>query len=380
MEIKQLVDSIAAKHAEIETALKATGTEAAAGKAAAEKALDEVKSLATRVLEAEQRLAERVKKGQEDLATLGKSAVESESVKRFLAGEATRGKFESKAPLLGQTAGGASSSAVVAPNRIANIIGGAMRLPTIFDVLPVMPTTSNLVEFSKESFFTDASGAVAEGAASGESEIGFELASVPVRTIATHLKVSKQVLADSPALAAYIDTRLTNALRVKVEAQVVAGDGNGQNLSGMVDGGNFTAFTPTAGEQALDSINRAIDAVVTADYAADVIVLNPTDWAAIQRLKTTDGAYLVGNPVGGVLAANLWGLPVVPCKAIPAGKVLVCSMVQAYAYFEREGVTIEAFMQDADNATRQLVTVQASTRGAQAAFRPASSRYGNLTA
>lgn len=378
MELKDIVANIAAKHNEIDAALKSTSLTTSEIKASVEANIGEVKGLVNRVLDVEQRLAERVQKGQESTATLGASLVASESMKNFSNGLTARGVFESKAAFLGQTAGGASDSTLVAPQRLPGVVAQALRLPSILDVLTVLPTTSNLVEYTRDTAFTNAAATKAEGAASAQSNIGFELIQMAVKTVSHHIVLSRQVLADSPQLAAYVDTRLDNGLRLAVENQIVSGDGLGQNFQGMLHASSHVALAGVTDEAKLDSINRGIEEVQMADYAADVVLLNPRDWAAIQRTKTTTGEYLVGNPVGGVMTLALWGLPVVPCKAIPVGTFKVASMVQAFAYFEREGVTIETFLQDKDNATKHLVTVQASTRGGLASFRPASARVGTF--
>ena len=202
------------------------------------------------------------------------------------------------------------------------------------DVIPTYITTSNAFEFTRENVFTNSAAETAEGATKPESSVTFTLQNVPIRTIAHFLKLSKQVLEDSAALESYINTRLRYGAMLKLETQLVNGNGTGQNISGILDTGNHTAFTPTAGDNALDSINKGIEQVALADYNADAIMLNPADWHAIDRLKvgTSDARYVVGNPASG-LAAQLWGLPVVVTNSVPSGKFIVGAMNVAFGLF-----------------------------------------------
>jgi HK97 family phage major capsid protein len=207
--------------------------------------------------------------------------------------------------------------------------------------------------------------------------VTFELASAPVRTIAHWLKLSTQVLDDAPALASYIDTRLRYGVELRIDQQLLNGNGTGQNISGMTDSGNFTAFTPTPGETALDSINRAIYAVYAADYAPTAMIMNPADWGAIERIKGNDEHYIIGNPQG-TIGRVLWGLPVVVSNTMTSGKFLLGAMPIAYQVWNRQGTVVEMYAQDEDNVQRNLVTVRAESRLALAVYRPISVQYGDL--
>ena len=64
---------------------------------------------------------------------------------------------------------------------------------------------------------------------------------MPVSTVAHWIKISKQLAADAPALAAYVDTRMRYGVNQKVDIQLVVGDGTAPNISGTYDTGNYTA-------------------------------------------------------------------------------------------------------------------------------------------
>lgn len=378
-EIKDLLDQVELKHKEIETSLKSNGDMSKSAVEAAEKAAAEIKSLHDRVLDIEQKTAEAVKMGKESPKTLGEMLIASDSFKQFAEGMTTKARVEIKNTITGQ--GGSpvdNVSTIVGTQRLPGIVPGAFRALRIRDVLPAGNTVSNAVEYTRELAFTNAAAETAEGASKPEASLTFELATAPVRTIAHWLKLSKQVMDDAPALASYVDNRLRYGVELRIDQQLLNGNGSGQNIGGMTKAGNFTAFTPASGDNAIDSINKAIYAVIGADYAPTAIVLNPADWGAIERTKIND-SYVFGTPA---LAAGpvLWGLPVVVSNTMGSGKFMVGAMDIAYQVWNRQGVTVEMSEADDVNFQKNLVTVRAESRLALAIYRPASVRYGDLTA
>ena len=378
VEIKQLLDSVEAKHKEIESALTKSGAESKGAIETAEKAVAEIKSLADRVLEIEQKTAEAVKRGVEAPKTLGAMLIETDSFKHFAQGLTTKARIELKNRITGQAGSPVENSNIlVSSDRLPGIIPGAFRALRVRDVLPQGVTSSNLVEYTRELAFTNDAAETAEGASKPESDITFELASAPVRTIAHWLKLSKQVMDDAPALASYVDTRLRYGVEQRIDAQLLNGNGTGQNISGMTDSGNYTAFTPESGDNAIDSINRAIYEVIGADYAPTAIMMNPKDWGAIERTKIND-SYVFGSP-GLAVGPVLWGLPVVVTNAMTEGKFMVGAMDVAYQVWNRQGTILEMSESDDTNFQKNLVTVRAESRLALAVYRPASVQYGDLT-
>ena len=138
------------------------------------------------------------------------------------------------------------SDTTVAPSRSPNIVGGAFLPFSMEALLPSTPTTSNAIEFTKEASFTNSAAEAAEGTAKGESALTWSLVNMPISTVAHWIKISKQLAADAPALAAYVNTRMRYGVNQKVDTQLVIGDGTAPNISGTYDTGNFTAHGYTA--------------------------------------------------------------------------------------------------------------------------------------
>jgi len=333
----------------------------------------EVKDAAQRVADMEQKAADNIREDKVKVATIGEQLAACQSIKDFAEGRVQKARMEVKNTIT-------STDSTTAPDRQPGIISGSTRLLRLLDVVPTAQTSLNVIETTREASFISDAGETTEGTDKPEVGITFELVTTNIRTFAAWLKISKQVAADAPMLATYVNNRLVHKVQNRIDYQIVNGDGSAPNISGITDSGNFTAFSPTTGEGAIDSVARAIAAVSGRDYNPTAIIMNTADFWAIQRAKgSTNDHYLYGQPAGN-LGQTLWGLPVVATNQLASGKLIVADFVQSFQFWLRETVAITLSDSDDDNFTKNLVTVLAEARGALETRVPAGCSYGNLTA
>lgn len=347
---------------------------------AAEEAIAKVTALADTMTEFEQKIAEGIAKGDEAPKNLGDFIVASEEFKAFSSSVSQSSKFHMEvqaSTITGQEGSPPENSNIlVGAGRRAGIVPGAFRALRVADLLVSIPITSNAWEFTRELAFTNNAAETAEAAAKPETDLTFELDTVNIRTIAHWIKASKQILEDAPAVAAYINTRMTFGVNAREDSQLLVGDGTGQNISGMTIAANRTAFTPVSGDTQLDSLNKAKYQLIGADYEADGVIMNPADWGAIERLKTSDAAYVVGDPFGTIVP-RVWGLPVALSNNMTSGSFQMADFATTYDYLIRSGTVVElGFIND--DFTKNLVTIRGEKRSALATLRPASALFGAL--
>ena len=276
------------------------------------------------------------------------------------------------------TTGTGGVGAAIQPTRVPGIISGPDRPFTIRDLIMPGRTGSNSVEFVQESGFQNMAAPVAETAPKPQSDLSFELKTTTVKTIAHWFLASKQVLADIPLLQSYINGRAIYGLKYVEENQILAGDGTGQNLLGLIP--QATAFNESlrkAGDTKIDLLRRAILQVRIAEYRASGIVLNPVDWADIELQKDEQGRYIWVNVVDGGVP-RLWKLPVVDTTAVPEGEFLVGAFNIAAQVFDREDAAVEVSTEDSDNFRKNMVTIRAEERLAMAVYRPESFVHGEF--
>lgn len=380
--LKAVETKLGVQLASYEGQLKETGD-------VARKTAEDVKSLAERHQELAGALTELAQKGvkleqKPAVKSIGQEFIESAAFKAFKDGGSTKARIELKNTILGEAGSPQDPVDTIVPaDRMAGIVGGAFRALNLLDFVPQGMTSSNSVEYTRELSWTNDAAETAEGGAKPESDLTFELVNAPVRTIAHWIKVSKQVLDDAPALASYVDRRLRHGVQVRLQNQIVAGNGTSPNLSGILDSGNYTAVTAATGDNALDFANRLKYAVIGADYAPSFFLVNPTDWGAMERLKkgTSDDSYIGAEGAIGYLQNGLvpllWGLPVVMSNSITSGQ-MICAASDAMMLWNRQGVAVEMFEQDDTNVQKNLVTIRAEMRAAFSVFRAAAVRAGSI--
>lgn len=380
--ILKALDSVEAKLTAMSA--KADGEAATVGKISADTktALDAIgtqqRELADRLLAVEQKTpALPETKG---TTSWGEQFIKAAGYADFAAGNRAKLRVELKNTLVG-------SDTNVAPDRLARIVAGAVLPFSMEALLPSTNTSSNAIEFTKEASFTNSAAEAAEGAAKGESALTWSLVNMPVSTVAHWIKISKQLAADAPALAAYVNSRMVYGVNQKVDTQLVVGDGTAPNISGTYDTGNFTAHGYTnaaitaisATFKKLVLIRKVMADLYVAGFPADAIVLNPADWATIEIELMTTAAGQTLYSVNDAGQARLFGIPVVQAIGMAADTFQVGRFSEAYMVYNREGVVVEMSDSDSDNFTKNLITLRAERRLALATEKPAAVRGGDLT-
>lgn len=276
------------------------------------------------------------------------------------------------------TSGSGGAGDLIVPQRQPGIVTAPNRRLRIRDLLPKGRTVSNAIEYVKESGYTNAAAPVAEGTSKPESTLSFEIANAPVRTIAHWLRATKQILDDVPQLQSYIDTRLRYGLELVEEAELLAGDGTGEHILGLIP--QATAYDTTrsrVGDTRIDIVRRAMTQLRISEYSASAIILHPTDWEEIELTKDKDDNYIWANP-RGLVGPTLWGLPVLDSTSLEEGEFLVGAFDVAAQLWDRENATVEVSTEDADNFTKNLVTIRAEERLALTVYREESFIYGDF--
>lgn len=312
--------------------------------------------------------------------SLGSQFIEQDGVRAFSerGARADSFGFEAKATITSATSDAAGSAgAGVAPYRDPTITELPRRQPVVRSLLPVIPISGNSVEVVRVKNRTNNAAPVAEGQLKPQSDLQLALDTVPARVIAHHMKASRQVLSDLPQLAGLIDTELLDGLALVEDAQILGGDGTGQNLEGLIPAA--TLYTPPIegiDDTMLDTIGLAMLQSALAKFPASGIVMHPADWTRITLLKDGQGNYIMGKP-GTDIAQRLWGLPVVTTEGIDTDHFLLGDFRRAATLYDRWTARVEIGTVD-DDFTRNLVTVLAEERLAQAVKQPLALTYGSF--
>jgi HK97 family phage major capsid protein len=359
--------------AEVKTAIDGYGKAAADG---FKKTGEQLAEIDARVGQVEQKLSRRGggPVGGDTPKTWGGTVTESDEFKSFVAGGA-RGlmRVEVKTVTTAMDSGGA----LIPPDRQAEVITLPRRRLTVRSLLAPGTTTSNSIQFMRETLYTNAAGVVAEAALKPQSDIRYELQDSGVKTIAHWIPVSRQAMDDAPQLQSVIDNALRFGLAYVEELQLLLGSGTGENILGLVPAStDYADAANVAGDNKADTILRAITQAETASQLpATGIIVNSTDWAGMIGLKGADGHYLSNGPFG-TTAPTLWGRPVVETPAMPAGEFLVGNFNQAAQIFDRMTAEVLISQDHADFFVKNLLAVRAEERLALVVKRPQALVHG----
>lgn len=266
----------------------------------------------------------------------------------------------------------ASAGALLTPYLRDAILREPDRTLFVRQLLNNVPVNTDAVQIFRELAFDNQAGF--QPAPSGEplqlglkpkSDITFESDTVTVETIAHYIIASRQILSDAPRLRAYIDQRLVYGLNLKMDEQILYGDGSGQNFTGLlVDNAVQDVGAMVAGVTRIDHIRDAITKAQLANYYnVNGLVMGPQDWAEIEKAKGNDDHYIWVNVQDGG-TPRLWRVPVVVSNAMEEGDFILGDWTMGAALYTREGVTVRTSESHADLFVRNGVAILAEERAA----------------
>ena len=261
------------------------------------------------------------------------------------------------------------------------------RTKRVRDLFPTRTTTAAVIEYFRMLGFTtpntsavNAASSVAERntgntafAQKPQSSFQFVGQQAPVRTLAHWEAAHRNVLADEPQLRSIIDNELMYGLRLQEDAQILNGDGAGENLTGILETNGIQDYALTNGEASdtmADAIRRAATLSFLAYYEPTGVVMHPTDWERIELLKDGEDRYLVAVSVAMGGEPRLWRIPVVETPAIEEGTALVGAFGTGAQLYDREQASIRISEQHADFFVRNAIVILAEQRLALAVKRP----------
>ena len=190
---------------------------------------------------------------------------------------------------------------------------------------------------------------------------------VSLAKIACFIKESDEYINDYPFLASAINGRLLYELGLVEQNKLVT---DLLATSGIQTGSIAANATATAIAEAI--LQAAMDVQAQSGFAADAIVINPTDWFTLRTAKASGtGEYFGGGFFGAQNVPNLWGIPVCVSTAVTAKTIVVGAFKTCGSVVSNGGVSVEATNTNEDDFVKNLMTIRAEERLALAVRRPA---------
>ena len=262
------------------------------------------------------------------------------------------------------------------------IVQARRERPTIADLCGSGTISGSAISYFVEAAMQGGFATVAEGGA--KPQISFDNPTAVVdalKKIAGWIDMTDEFIEDLGFLKSEIDTRLLYQLTMFEEAQLLNGNGTGQNVLGIRNRSGVQVQAAPATEAGnADAVFSAMTKISTATaLTADALVIHPLDYERFRLSKDGNGQYFGGGyfqgqyGTGSVLESpNLWGLRTVVTTAAAQGEVLVGAFRVGATVYRKGGVRVEAANTHADNFTTNKVTVRAEERVALAVRYPAA--------
>ena len=196
-------------------------------------------------------------------------------------------------------------------------------LTPLLDAVTRVTVTTGSVDVITWSEFSGAD-VVAEGAQKPELATPVGVESLPLQTIAGHVKYTRQLAEDVPAFAAYLSQGITREMLRKMQGRV----------SAAVAAASLPSTVGAAGQPAHEVVLLGMSTVEAAGYSPNVVIANPATIANLRLSVLFLGGAAALTGIGG----GTWGLTPVPVAGFTG--IVVADAMDAITMFTRSGIRI----------------------------------------
>lgn len=267
------------------------------------------------------------------------------------------------------------------PERRDGIQGPLDEFDRVVNFVPGGTTTSTAHQYVRELSVIGGPGMVGEGELKPGMAITTEMVTAPVRKIAVTLHLSEEVLDDMPRFVSYLQARANTAVSDLKDAQLLFGDGTGNNLTGISTLAQQFSAGPLRKANAgnADVLRAAIAQIRRLKERCTAIFINPDDMAQMELdLDSAGRPIITRNPT--TLIAAIGSVPVIELDAVPVGSFLCGNFAGGAQYFERKGRTVRVYDQNGTDAEHNMVLVIIEERGVLEVYRNKSFVKGTYAA
>lgn len=275
-----------------------------------------------------------------------------------------------------------SAGALVTPDDRGMQLGFAPfeRPLTLRGLLASSTTSSDTIEYAyidtvdqNAAFTPEATQTTGSSGTKPQSGFDFTRSQTTVKTIANWAAITKRALADAGQVRSMIDQFLRYGIEQEIDRQIIAGDGDGENLLGLANvSGTQTLGGSSSVLEDLEALRRAKTRVrLGARTAATGILIHPEDREELDLLRDGMEHYYMGGPLAAGGGTQMWGLPVVESEVLERGQAYVGDWSKAVLY-DRQQASIAVTDSHDNFFIRNLVAILAETRVALAFIQPSA--------
>lgn len=248
----------------------------------------------------------------------------------------------------------------------------ARRNPFIVAICNVGRTIKKYIMWAEQKNPDGGAGTTSEGAAKTEQDFDIVEASMPVEKITSYIKVSKEMLDDISYMEQEINGSLMELIHLKLDAQVLNGNGTPPNLKGILT--YAQTFAAGSFANAIDYATRydvlavAYNQIViasggdtnfSANFIPNYIVLHPTDATFLEVTKDNYGQYVL-PPFSTSSGMQIKGCQVIVNTGMTAGSFLIGDFTKANVRIREDAMIAVGY--ENDDFTKNLITILGELR------------------
>ncbi len=256
---------------------------------------------------------------------------------------------------------------VVLPFREAGIDKLLARPTMVSQLVQWGTTSSNMIDWIERTDKTNSAGMRAENATMAEGDLEYTEQSTKVKILSEYMKATNESIKDVGFLAGEIKSELLEDLQMLLDAQLLSGDGTGNNLLGIVPqattyaAGSFADSVTKPNEA--DVMRTALNQIFVAGkgrFFPSAVLMHPTDVAKLDLLKIADGRYIEIPYYDGdkMVVARV---PIIQNVGMTEGDFLMGDFSRAKA-FVRDSLAVRVFEQNENDVLFNRSTITANMR------------------
>lgn len=259
-----------------------------------------------------------------------------------------------------------------------------LREASIRDVVTILQTGSNLIEYVRVDSLTRAAKIVPEAtsltddaALKPKAGMALKVVQTGVKTIAVIMNATRTILADYPQLQSMMTAFMRTDIDLTLEEEVISGPGGANHFTGLE---NTEGLTPQPFDTDMITTARKARtrARINGRARSTGFLLNPLDFEELDLTKDGENRYYWGGPLA-MGAKVLWGLPVIESEVIPEGTFYTGDLKQIVIW-DRQDPSLYITDSNRDHFERNIIDILYEGRWAMGVLRPAAIVKGDFHA
>jgi HK97 family phage major capsid protein len=259
-----------------------------------------------------------------------------------------------------------------------------LRQPSIRDVITILQTGSNLIEYVRVNSLTRAAKIVPEAtsptddaALKPKASMALEVVQTGVKTIAVIMQATRNILADVPQLQSMMTAFMRTDIDLALEEEIITGPGGANHFEGLENVPNLTP-QPFDTDMLTTARKARTKAAIVGRARSTGFLLNPYDWESLDLTKDAENRYYFGGPLA-MGTKMLWGLPVIESEVIPQGTFYTGDLKQMVVW-DRQDPNVYVTDSNRDHFERNIIDILYEGRWAFGVLRPPAIVKGDFHA